>query len=152
MKRELEVVLCQLNSREAQMGFWPLRHFFWWDFPVAPPFTPIFFGLWDCPLQTNLRSDFPFLGHLELCRINQEISYIGIHKDQRKGSKNSLWFTRSQWFFFFPHHNLLLLRVRHSRQNPVFLLMRLGQNSAGKNAAIYPLRKQLLQTFLKEFS
>lgn len=123
VKRELELVLCQLSSREAQMGFWP------WGILVgiscgSPIYSQVFWPLRlpsanptaDKPWKW-LPCTTPFLGHLELCRKNQEISYVGIHKDQRKQSKTSLWFTALQWF---SPHNLLLLRVRHSRQNPVF--------------------------------
>lgn len=84
--------------------------------------SPIYFffclsGSIQTPLQTNLEMvslPHPIFLHLELRRKNQEISFIGIHKDQSKWSKNSLWFPD------FPHTYLSLLRVRHSRQNPVF--------------------------------
>lgn len=103
-----------------------------WDFGLSDFFffvgiscgSPIFFVSQVAQCKPHCRQTWkwlpctiPFLGHLELCRKKQEISYVGIHIEQRTGSNNSLWFPDLQWF---SPHNLLLLHVRHSRQNPVF--------------------------------
>lgn len=71
-----QAFFCGNGSPIYAQVFWPLR------LPSANPTA-------DKPWKWLLCT-IPFLGHLELRRKNWEISYVGIHKDQRKWSKNSL--------------------------------------------------------------